>query len=145
MHNMLRILVPMDFSLQAAHAIHYAAGLAAQSGGAVSLVHVMTEPAQEAASAWGGADFAAASAESTERLHSAMERMLPVELRGEIYLRRGSPDAHIVAVADLHEVDLLILDTDGPSGLGQLILGSTAERVMYHASCPVLILREPPK
>ena|SRR5579859_266064 len=40
------------------------------------------------------------------------------------------------------EVDLIILSTHGRSGVARVLLGSTAEKVVRHAGCPVLVVRE---
>ena len=40
------------------------------------------------------------------------------------------------------EADLIIISTHGYTGLKHVLLGSTAERVVRHAPCPVLVVRE---
>jgi len=62
-------------------------------------------------------------------------------LRGDALVREGSPAAVITAVAGERESDLLILSTQGHTGLKRFLLGSTAEAVVRRAPCPVLTVR----
>lgn len=55
----------------------------------------------------------------------------------------GDAGRTIVDAARQHGVDLIIMSTRGNSGLRRLVLGSVAEHVMTHASCPVLLVRPP--
>jgi universal stress protein A len=54
----------------------------------------------------------------------------------------GRPYEEIITVAKEHKADLIIIATHGRSGLKHAFLGSTAERVVRHAPCPVLVVRE---
>jgi nucleotide-binding universal stress UspA family protein len=58
-------------------------------------------------------------------------------------LEEGIPAEEIVRVAREVEADLIVMGTHGRSGLGRLLLGSVAEQVMRHATCPVLTLKAP--
>ena len=51
---------------------------------------------------------------------------------------RGSPEQVILDVAESKRADLIVMGTHGRTGLGHLLLGSVAERVVRHASCPVM-------
>ncbi len=53
----------------------------------------------------------------------------------------GDPGTAIVDYANEHGVDLVVIPSHGYHGMDRLVLGSTAERVLRHAECPVLILR----
>jgi K+-sensing histidine kinase KdpD len=57
-------------------------------------------------------------------------------------LRAGSPYREIIEVAEQSDVDLIILGTHGRTGLSRLVIGSTAERVVRHAPCPALVVRQ---
>ena len=50
----------------------------------------------------------------------------------------GKPDAEIIGYAKEHEIDLIVLATHGRTGLSHMLIGSTAERVVRMAPCPVL-------
>lgn len=57
-------------------------------------------------------------------------------------LEQGHPAEVIVEAAKDH--DLLVIGTLGRTGLAHLLLGSIAERVVRHATCPVLVVRSNP-
>ena len=59
----------------------------------------------------------------------------------EVVERRGSAFAELVAVAEEREVNLIVMATQGRSGLEHLLIGSTAEKVLRKAPCPVLTIR----
>jgi nucleotide-binding universal stress UspA family protein len=56
-------------------------------------------------------------------------------------VRTGDPFENIIEVADDHRVDLIVLATHGRTGLKRLLIGSVAEKVVRHATCPVLTVR----
>jgi len=57
-------------------------------------------------------------------------------------LRNGIPWQEITAAARGLDVDLIVLSTHGDTGMKHIIMGSTAERVVQHAPCLVLVVRE---
>ena len=70
------------------------------------------------------------------------------ELRGEGFvvdhvLAMGEPSAEIVKFAHEHRVDLIAMATHGHRFLGDLIHGSTADKVRHLVAMPVLMLRDP--
>ena len=71
-----------------------------------------------------------------------MERSAIMTTMGELKLF-GMRSAYDEIVTAAHELgaDLIIIATHGRSGLSRALLGSTAERVVRHATCPVLTLR----
>jgi len=56
-------------------------------------------------------------------------------------IRDGDPKRAIVAVAREWNAHLVVVGTHGRSGVSRLLLGSTAEYVVRHAPCPVLVAR----
>ena len=85
----------------------------------------------------------AAQAEAATR--QALERLLePVQdagLTGEVVLVHGVPWEEICCLARERQVKMVVMGTHGRTGLPHLLLGSVAENVVRHASCPVLIAR----
>jgi nucleotide-binding universal stress UspA family protein len=53
----------------------------------------------------------------------------------------GQPDDAIVQAAMRHQADLIILGSHGRTGLTRLLMGSTTERVIGQAPCPVLVVK----
>jgi nucleotide-binding universal stress UspA family protein len=63
-----------------------------------------------------------------------------VQATGEVLI--GGPFQTIVDQALTSGVDLIVTGTHGGTGITHLLIGSVAERVIRHASCPVLVVRE---
>lgn len=74
-------------------------------------------------------------------LEAAMTRL--GEIPGEIYpdLIEGSPAEAIIDVALARKVDVIVMGSRGLGTLSGLLLGSTSQKVVSHAPCPVLIVR----
>ena len=71
------------------------------------------------------------------RVHRRL-RFLP---RAKTVVVAGPPYLQIVRYARDHRVDLIVMGTQGLVGLDRLIMGSTAERVVRTAPCPVVSIR----
>jgi nucleotide-binding universal stress UspA family protein len=92
-------------------------------------------------------------ADISEQLEDSAERELPQladceEFHGlevEEVIVHGDAAAEIVRVAGERDVDLIVISSHGRTGLGRIIFGSTAEAVVRHASCPVLVVKPPPQ
>ena len=54
------------------------------------------------------------------------------------YVRHGQVWKNLAGIIDENKIDLIVVGTHGRSGLGKLLLGSVAEDILRHASCPVL-------
>jgi len=55
----------------------------------------------------------------------------------------GEAASEIVRVAKERSVDLIVVSSHGRTGLGRILFGSTAEAVVRHAPCPVLVVKPP--
>ncbi len=64
-------------------------------------------------------------------------------LNVEEIIVHGDAAAEIVRVADERKVDLIVISSHGRTGLGRMLFGSTAEAVVRHAKCPVLVVKPP--
>ncbi len=139
-----RILVPLDFSPASMEALDYAVSLAKKFHAAIHLVHVY--PPDEASSVPGGAHLLFQSAEAIERLNEELtgihRKHVPTFCPENCHIRCGRPYEEIVRLAGEIDTDLIVLSTRGYSGLKHLLLGSTAERVVRNAPCPVLVTGE---
>ena len=135
-----KILVPLDFSVDSMEALNYAVWLAKQFRAAIHLVHVY--PPDEASAPVGG-HLLLQSAEAIERLNeelTGIHQEHASTFRPEnCHIRGGRPYEEIVRLAREIDADLIVLATRGYSGLKHLLLGSSAERVVRNAPCPVLV------
>ena len=146
-----RILLPTDFSGCANYALPYAAAIARATGAAIICVHVV-EPIAPAVG-YSGLPEPMPIADISEQLEDSAERELPQLARCEDFsgldveevIVHGDAAAEIVRVAGEREVDLIVVSSHGRTGLGRIIFGSTAEAVVRHASCPVLVVKPPPQ
>ena len=55
-------------------------------------------------------------------------------------LREGAADEHIVAYAQEHAIDLIVMSTHGYSGFKRFFLGSVTDRVLRAGQTPVLVV-----
>lgn len=139
-----RIVVPLDFSICSEKALAYAVPFAKQFQATLCLVHV-----EEAC--YAAPELIALSLqeyEKTARVEAAgwLERVrrekVGHQVPAEIIVRQGDAVREIVAVASAKEAELIIIATHGRTGLEHVWMGSTAEKVVRLAPCPVLIVRE---
>lgn len=79
----------------------------------------------------------------TDRFLSSLEAGVRAAL--DVHVLEGEPATTIVDFANRHKSDLIVMGTHGHSGLIHLALGSTAEKVVRRAHCPVLTVRVPTK
>lgn len=146
-----KILLPTDFSGCANYALPYAAAIARATGATIICVHVV-EPIVPAVG-YSGLAEPMPIADISEQLEDSAERELPQlaereEFNGldvEEVIVHGDAAAEIVRVASERGVDLIVVSSHGRTGLGRIIFGSTAEAVVRHASCPVLVVKPPPQ
>lgn len=143
--HLKKILVPIDFSEPSRKATEYALSFAKQFSAEVLLLHVIEFTPLPAP------PLAVVQDETTQAsLHEIAARELG-EWRDAISsqaavrasVREGlSTYVEIVKAAAEGNIDLIIVGTQGRTGLAHLLIGSTAERVVRHAPCPVLVVRE---
>lgn len=140
-----RILAPIDFSPASKNAIQYALRFAEVFGAELTLLHVL-DPAPSAslvaipgATPFCEVDFS--TAEKDLRLVVASARKGKSE-HPHAKIRVGVPSHEIVEAAREADVDLIVIATHGYTGWKHFCIGSTAERVVRAAPCPVLVVRE---
>jgi nucleotide-binding universal stress UspA family protein len=143
--HLRRVLVPVDFSACSLRALAYAAGLVRQFGAALELVHVTELPLLDPTMA--EVDTRAFEATARQSAQEQLDKLLANQQAAGLpvtgRLLSGAPWHEIVEQARRDAVDLIVAGTHGYTGLKHVFLGSTAERVVRHASCPVLVVRSP--
>jgi nucleotide-binding universal stress UspA family protein len=144
---MKKVLVPTDFSDSARHALTYGISFAREYGAELVLLHVvenitvgyasdlfpvpMAEVFQEI-SGYAKAELAKLAALARERGVAAVAEIVV----------QGKPSAEIIRHAAENAVDMIVLGTHGKGMLDQALFGSTTERVVRRAPCPVLTVRK---
>ncbi|NGZ11846.1 MAG: universal stress protein [Nitrospira sp. LK70] len=131
-----RILFATDFSSCAHHAEAYAAFLANAYEATVTILHVLE--------IYEGTYVTTVQDpnETQEQLDEIVRRLAQPAGRVKHQQRAGIPDTIICETAQEVRADLIVLGTHGRTGLRHVLLGSTAERVLTMASCPVLTIRK---
>jgi nucleotide-binding universal stress UspA family protein len=59
----------------------------------------------------------------------------------ELMVIQGDPAQVIIELAKTKKYDLIIMGTRGKSTFQELLLGSVSQKVLHHASCPVMVIR----
>jgi nucleotide-binding universal stress UspA family protein len=140
-----KILVPIDFSPPSKNAFKYAVRFAEEFGGELTLLYVLEPqsvtgfmPIPEA-TAFVESDIVAAGKNLRSLIASVRNARID---RPRWKVRGGLPSHEIVEAAKEMDVDLIVIATHGYTGWKHFCIGSTAERVVRAAPCPVLVVRE---
>ena len=135
-----RLLVAIDGSEFAAHALAVASSLATALSAHIALVYVV-DPKLVAGDTGVPADqmWAMLRQEGHELLDTAASA-IPAQPQSWKFLREGAPWKEIIESAREWPADLIVVGTHGRSGLTRLLLGSTAEEVVRHGPCPVVVV-----
>lgn len=126
------VLAPIDLSAPSRQASTYAAGLTAKLRGRLTLLHVVP-PIDD------GAASERAAGRSAAKLEQLAKKLRHGGVRVATEVTQGATTPSILAAAAT--ADLIVIATHGRSGLGRILLGSTAESVIRQAPCPVLVVR----
>jgi universal stress protein A len=143
-------LVPVDFSDHSKKTVHYATHLATLTGARIQLLHVFPIPDYPAAFYQGlyveheavKIHVETAKREALAQLSLVADQIHANGLEAESILRVGTPYEEIVNAAKEFGVDLIVIGSHGHARLGRLLLGSTADRVLQYAPCPVLVVKD---
>ncbi len=143
-----KILVPIDFSDYSLKALDYAIDFAAVTKAELFIVNVI-EPIVYPT------DFTMGEVvptfESTievnfsDQLKKIAEEKIGDKLKYHLLTKEGRPFLEIISAANETDADLIIIATHGHTGMEHILFGSTAEKVVRKAPCPVLSLRDPIK
>ncbi len=140
-----RILVPLDGSPLAEHAVPYAVAQAERFGAEMILMRVL-EPLR------GTTGVSSRLIESVEtRLEDVALQYLEavaadIEAQGldvRMVVVRGRPHEEIVRFAEDNQVDLIVICPHGQSGFSRWLMGTVADHVMRGATVPVLLVQAP--
>lgn len=133
------ILVPVDFTECTEKALFYAVPFARQFGATVTLLHVI-EQAFVPATEFGMVVDVDVSKDAIRELEKIRDRVAK-QVKCRIMMRQGGAEYEIVTAAKELDCDLIILGTHGRTGVDRLLLGSTAEKVVRKAGCPLFVVR----
>lgn len=145
---LVRILVPTDFSPESEGAANQALELLHPRQEQCTLVLTNAYQLPFEYTAYGAVpttwdylkDVAGVAREEADK---KAEELRKQGWKVEVVVEEGTPDFVITERAKATNVDLIVMGTHGRSGLGHLLLGSTTERVLQYAECPVLVVQRP--
>jgi nucleotide-binding universal stress UspA family protein len=135
------VVCPTDLSDLTRPALAHAAQLARWYGARISVLHVLPEAPEERASLSEAAALPPSAAGPPMRMVDAVRASVAELLDGIEFTVRvvaGKPAPRIVEHAREIGADLIVMSTHGRSGFDHLVHGSVTERVLAHATCPVL-------
>ena len=139
-----KILIPTDFSEYSQHALKYAVALAQSFKAKLYVVHVWEHAIVAAPTETFPTEILAGAERSVkERLNQLTQELRTKGIDVEPVFGSGIAHSEIVKTAKELDVDLITLATHGRTGLRHLVFGSTAEKIIRLAPCPVLVVKHP--
>ncbi|MFO7447266.1 MAG: universal stress protein [Ignavibacteriaceae bacterium] len=147
--NINKVLVPIDFSDYSKSSLRYAINFVKCFKAEIILVYVVEPVIYPPDFSMGQIAIPAVDAEIDKQAVDELEKLARVEIPQDVkcktIIKTGKPFIEIIETASEEDVDLIIIATHGHTGVEHILFGSTAEKVVRKAPCPVLTLRDPVK
>ena len=144
-----KVLVPIDFSDYSKSALKYAVNFAKSFNAEIILVYVVEPIIYPPDFSMGQIAMPSINTEWDDRAKDELQKLAKSEIADianvKTVIKTGKPFVEIIETAKEENIDLIIIATHGHSGVEHILFGSTAEKVVRKAPCPVLTLREPIK
>lgn len=145
--GMRRILFPTDFTGASIHAAAYALLMAETYKARLYVVHVM-ETSDEARGFYlPHLPYEKLDEQMRQSAEEMLRRFVEARFKGykdiEARVLEGEPYKEILKVLKESEIDLAVMGTFGKARIDRFLFGSTTERVMRGAVCPVLVVPPP--
>jgi len=140
-----RILFPTDFSEGALHALPYALDMAKNCNAKLYILHVIYDVATASGLYVPHVSFDEMYRDIEKSARKELEKFGCEELKDlkdvEYAVLRGIPYEGILKFAQEKNISIIVIGTHGRKGLDHFLFGSTAEKVVRYAPCPVLTVR----
>lgn len=144
-----KVLVPVDFSDYSKSSLKYAVNFAKHFGAELYLIYVVEPMVYPPDFSMGQIAIPSIDVEldkrASEELNNLGKKEIPQDIKSKMIVKTGKPFVEIIEAAAEEDIDLIIIATHGHTGIEHVLFGSTAEKVVRKAPCPVLTLREPIK
>jgi nucleotide-binding universal stress UspA family protein len=144
--DLMRILVPIDFSEHSKTALRYAVRFARAMNASIDLLYVIEPMIYPADFSFGQVGYPNVEEELYVRGTNELKKLMAKEVGGSVpakaIVRTGKAFYEITQYAEEQRVDLIIICTHGHTGMEHILFGSTAEKVVRKAPCTVLVYRE---
>lgn len=142
-----KILFANDFSENSEHAFDFAYTLARNFNAKLIIIHVINEPVDLRGFYVPHVSFEKLEKEIEEGAEKMMDKFCRTRMHDfanyETSIVAGIPYEEILRKAEEEGASLIVLGTQGRSGIDHFLFGSTAERVVRKAKCPVMTVRLP--
>jgi len=151
MADIKRILFATDFSDNSKYALTFAISFAQKYDAMLYILHVIQQPSYPlgmyAEISFDAMDkFSQSISDAVEKeIQTLKEKDLKGYPKYECMIVHGTPFLEILRTAKEKNVELIVVGTHGRTGLDHVLFGSTAEKVVRRAPCPVLSVRLPGK
>ena len=145
MIKLKKVLVPTDFSDSARHAFSYGVSFAREYHAELVLLHVVENLTVGYASDLFPVPMAEVFQEISGYAKAELQKLAEEARQKGVAVTelvvQGKPSAEIIRHAAENGIDMIVLGTHGKGMLDQALFGSTTERVVRRAPCPVLTVR----
>jgi len=145
-----KVLSPTDFSEASYAGLAVANELALHFSAELLVVHVVAAvplPIMDSGEGLGGFDVSSYQLELEASAKNSLQELLHQRVSKELRVRPlvayGDAANEVVRIAEAEQVDLIVIATHGMTGWRHFIFGSVAEKVVRHATCPVMTIRAP--
>ena len=142
-----KIVVPVDFSDCSLAGLEYALWFGRKFGAKIVVLHVITPVVTgDAVTTYEISKYMEAThADAEEQMRRFVRKATRGSFSGETAVVTGFATGRICAFAKDMQADLIITATHGRTGIRHVLIGSTAESVVRHAPCPVLVVPSHPE
>ena len=136
-----KILVAVDGSTFADHAVDYAADIAKKYDAKIDLIHAITNPVYAYEGMFTGYPKDEFEEAGGEILKKSSQRVSMRGLKPELRLVKGHPTSEIAKTVNEEKYELLVIGSRGLGSVKAFLLGSISEKISRFAKCPVLIVK----
>jgi len=144
---MKKIIVPCDFSAAALEAAKFAANIARQNKGEVTLFHTIALPTlynPSVVMAFEAAYMKDAKEKTLKELDKVRSKQIGANVKVKMDVEFGDLLLHLKEKIKKGKFDLVVMGTHGASGLKEYTIGSNAEKVVRNSTIPVIAVRKAP-
>lgn len=142
---MKKILVPTDFSTQAENALKVAAQIARDNNFEIHLLHMLEIPSQMNDAITGATpipEIMLFIQKAKENMQYIKEKNFLQDLTVIDSIKIEKASQGILSYSKEHNIDLILMGSNGTSGIEEIIIGSNTEKVVRLSSAPVMVIKE---
>jgi len=146
---MKRILVPIDFSKESMNALNAAHSIAVNTDSDVLLLHIVEDPNIETMKISGETHYDPMDNlfvkllldKTKERLEAIVNDPKMSDLNVSYKIEVGNPYSTIAKIIASHKASIIVMGSNGATGLQEILVGSVADKTVRYATCPVIVVK----